>query len=103
MARNAQEQAQFEADELLRANQTQYDPAKHGAGTVQVAAPGSVSELHKVVQGLESRLNRIEDYIMGGRSAQKQKAAPPADPPAPADPDPPADPDKPKSPFAKSA
>lgn len=39
---------QFEEAEELRANQTEYDPKIHGAGTVAPVAPDSVKDLHKL-------------------------------------------------------
>lgn len=59
--RNPEEQAQFEAEEKRMAGQAQYDPTKHGAGTM---SPKPVAD----VSGLSAHLGDMEkgiEYALG--------------------------------------
>lgn len=60
MARNADEQEQFNEAEELRSRQEQFDPAVHGVGTVSPVAPGSVTEMYKLHKDLADRFEEIE-------------------------------------------
>jgi hypothetical protein len=57
MARNEMEQAQFEAEEKLRASQTQFDPNIHGAGTIQLDEPSNLKELYLWTKKMFERIS----------------------------------------------
>ena len=70
MARNAQEQAAFEAEEKRLAAQTPFDPKVHGVGTAPSVHPESVAELHKWVTNELMKLHRRVDMIFGTAQAK---------------------------------
>jgi hypothetical protein len=74
MARNEMEQAQFEAEEKLRASQTQFDPKIHGAGTNDLQGPSSVKELWNHIKSLMIRVEMLESAAKRKVSAFVNKA-----------------------------
>ena len=76
--------------------QTDFDPAKHGVGTVASVVPENVHEMYKWAVKEINKLHARIDSMLPGDAAQ------PAPPLLPAEPEPPAEEDVPATP-AKSA
>jgi len=67
---------QFEAEELRKKNQIEFDPKLHGVGTSPVLEPSSIKELFKYV---DARFARLEGMLTGGSKPAKKTNGTPAE------------------------
>lgn len=58
-----------EMEEKRMAEQTQYDPKVHGAGTIELQEPGSVKEMWGQVKSLMVRVEMLEASLKKKASA----------------------------------